>query len=112
MDVLLLEAVIEKSDIMPVSTHRGDLNSRDVTIGDLTYAPTALVFCGFEGRLNMEDRLYHGHYCFRVSQQRDADRDTFDVSRLPQKGAVQPKAQPSPESEPVTDEKESVNDGI
>lgn len=110
-EFLELEAVLEKADLMVLERNRGDLNSRDVTIGDKTYAPDVLVFCGFVGRIHMPDKLYRGSYMFRLSQQRDADRDRFDVGRLPNAVAF-PVAPSAPEPVANEEEKEGVDDEL
>lgn len=83
MEMVYIDAAIKKSDLREVSKLRGDVTRREVVIDGVTYEPTALVFCGFSGGLDVSDGLYHGKYSFRLSQPKDAERDLFSVADLP-----------------------------
>lgn len=59
-----LDVTITKAQIAPVGALRQCVNSEPVKFGGERYEPGSLLFHGFAGRINLDDRLYHGSFHF------------------------------------------------
>ena len=55
-----VSAVIEKKDITVLGALKGMVNDKPLEVGGKEYGLGELVFCGFVGRMNFDDRRFYG----------------------------------------------------
>lgn len=78
-----VDAIIQKSDISAVGSLKGKVNYFVVIINDVEYASGSLVFEGFVGRVNLDDKLYHGVYRFTPAENDKAYESFSFLAGLP-----------------------------